>query len=98
MGESGSRGLSKPRTYKEAHMERLGSVQGLRKREKRERVKKCERPEIWRGGDRDREKTHKRRGERRERKGLAAMRADIVTEAVQSKRGQEGEKKQKVKR
>lgn len=33
MGDSGSRGLSKQRTYKEAHMERLGSIQGL-KREK----------------------------------------------------------------
>lgn len=79
-------------------MERLGSVQGLRKREKQERAKKCERPENLERRDGNREKTHKRRDERRERKGLDAMRADIVTEAVQSKRGQEGEKKQKVKR
>lgn len=35
MGESSSRGLSKLRTYKETHMERLGSVQGLKRKKSR---------------------------------------------------------------
>lgn len=47
--------------------------------------------------DRNREKKHKR-DERREWKGLDVMRVNIVTEAVHDERGQEGEKKQKVRR
>lgn len=77
-------------------MERLGSVQRP-KREKQKRVNKCERLENYRAAQKQRIEAQKR-DERREWKGLDVMRANIVNEAVQDERGQEGEKKRKVKR
>lgn len=64
MGDSGSRGLSKQRTYKEAHMERLGSIQGLKREKSRGEQRKASVLKT-RELDRNREKKHKRemRGE-----------------------------------
>lgn len=83
-------GLSKLRTYKEAHMRSLKVSSRTKKREKsRGEEKQCERLESWRAGWKWNKKKHKRK--RRELEGLDVMRANIVTEAVHDERDQEGE-------
>lgn len=63
MGDSASRGSSKQRTYKEAHMERLGSNQGLKREKSRGGERKASILKTRELGGK-REKKHKRRTRR----------------------------------
>lgn len=89
--------MSKLRTYKESPHGGAGVSSRTKRREKsRRRRKKCERLENQRAGQKWRKEAQKG-DERGERKGSEAMRANIVTEAAQNEKGQEGEEREKQK-